>query len=98
MPDSFKKELGEVLIAILKNKSDFVILQTRMVSDTNIEQTVSLATNNVQVITLGSQTIGVEVAKKLVDTWLEAEFKGGRSLPKVEKMETIDKKYRAAGK
>lgn len=27
MPDSFKKELGEVLIAILKDKSDFAILQ-----------------------------------------------------------------------
>lgn len=54
------------------------------------------ASNNAHVITLGSQTIGVEVAKKLVDTWLEAEYKGGRSAPKVEKMEQIDNKYRTA--
>ncbi len=54
------------------------------------------ASNNAHVITLGSQTIGVEVAKKLVDTWLEAEYKGGRSAPKVEKMEQIDHKYRTA--
>lgn len=87
---------GEVLIAIIKDKSDFVILQTRMVSDTNIEQTVSMATNNAQVITLVSQTVGLEVAKKLVHTWLEAENKGGRSAPKAVKMEVIDKIYRAA--
>jgi ribose 5-phosphate isomerase B len=50
--------------------------------------------NNAQVITLGSQTTGVEVAKKLIDIWLDAEFIGGRSAPKVEKMEAIDQKYR----
>lgn len=54
------------------------------------------ASNNADIITLGSQTIGVEVAKKLVDTWLEAEYKGGRSAPKVEKMEEIDRKYRTS--
>ena len=52
------------------------------------------ASNNAHVITLGSQTTGVEVAKKLVDTWLVADYKGGRSAPKVEKMEMIDKRYR----
>jgi ribose 5-phosphate isomerase B len=52
------------------------------------------ASNDAHVITLGSQIMGVEVAKKLVDIWLEAEFKGGRSAPKVKKMEDIDQKYR----
>jgi ribose 5-phosphate isomerase B len=52
------------------------------------------ASNDAQVITLGSQVIGVEVAKKLVDIWLGADFKGGRSSSKVKKMENIDKKYR----
>ena len=54
------------------------------------------ASNNAHVITLGSQTTGVEVAKKLVNIWLEANYKGGRSAPKVEKMVQIDHKYRAA--
>jgi ribose 5-phosphate isomerase B len=54
----------------------------------------AIASNDAQVITLGSQIMGVEVAKKLVDIWLEAEFKGGRSAPKVKKMEDIDQKYR----
>jgi ribose 5-phosphate isomerase B len=53
------------------------------------------ASNNAQVITLGSQVMGVEVAMKLVDIWLRAEFKGGRSAPKVKKMDDIDQKYRA---
>jgi ribose 5-phosphate isomerase B len=52
------------------------------------------ASNNAHIITLGSQTTGVEVAKKLVDIWLGAEYKGGRSRPKVEKMDEIDQKYR----
>jgi ribose 5-phosphate isomerase B len=54
----------------------------------------AIASNDAQVITLGSQIMGVEVAKKLVDIWLETEFKGGRSAPKVKKMEDIDQKYR----
>jgi ribose 5-phosphate isomerase B len=54
----------------------------------------AIASNDAQVITLGSQIMGVEVAKKLVDIWLEAEFKGGRSAHKVKKMEDIDQKYR----
>jgi ribose 5-phosphate isomerase B len=54
----------------------------------------AIASNDAQVITLGSQIMGVEVAKKLVDIWLGAEFKGGRSVPKVKKMEDIDQKYR----
>lgn len=50
--------------------------------------------NNAQVMTLGSLVVGVETAKMLVDVWLPAEFAGGRSLPKVAKMDAIDAKYR----
>jgi ribose 5-phosphate isomerase B len=52
------------------------------------------ASNNAQIITMGSQIIGPEVAKKLVDIWLESEFQGGRSAPKVAKIDLIDEKYR----
>ena len=38
-----------------------------------------LSSTDAQVITLGSQFLGVEVPKKLVDNCLGAEFKGGRS-------------------
>lgn len=52
------------------------------------------ASNNAQIITMGSQIIGVEVAKKLIDIWLESEFQGGRSTPKVTKINELDEKFR----
>lgn len=52
------------------------------------------ASNNAQIITLGSQVVGPEVAKKLVEAWLSSEYQGGRSAPKVAKMEQLDAKYR----
>ena len=52
------------------------------------------ASNNAQVITLGSQVVGPETAKKLIDIWLASEYQGGRSAPKVAKMERLDEKYR----
>jgi ribose 5-phosphate isomerase B len=53
------------------------------------------ASNNAQIVTMGSQVIGPEVAKKLVDIWLNSEFQAGRSAPKVAKIDQIDKKYRS---
>mgnify|MGYP000099914333 CR=1 FL=1 len=52
--------------------------------------------NNAQVITLGAQVTGPELAKKLIDAWLESEFQGGRSLPKVEKINEIDRQFHKA--
>ncbi|MCI0478484.1 MAG: RpiB/LacA/LacB family sugar-phosphate isomerase [Anaerolineales bacterium] len=52
------------------------------------------ASNNAQIITLGSQVTTPEVAKKLIDIWLQSEFQGGRSAPKVAKMDQVDAKYR----
>lgn len=52
------------------------------------------ASNNAQIITFGSQIIGIEVAKKLLDIWLKTEFQGGRSAPKVKKIDELDQKYR----
>ncbi len=54
----------------------------------------AVASNNAQIITLGAQITGPAVAKKLVDIWLESEYQGGRSAPKVEKMEKLDERYR----
>lgn len=52
------------------------------------------ASNDAQVITMGSQILGTEVAKKLIDIWLESEFQGGRSAPKVAKIDLVDQKFR----
>lgn len=49
--------------------------------------------NNSNVLTLGRHIVGPELAKMLVDAWLASEFQGGRSLPKVEKIREIEKKF-----
>ena len=54
----------------------------------------AVASNNAQVITFGSQITGPAVAEKLIDVWLASEFQGGRSAPKVAKIDNLDEKYR----
>jgi len=51
----------------------------------------AIASNNAQVVTLGSLITGPEVAKKLVDIWLSNEFQQDRSGIKVDKINKIDK-------
>lgn len=47
----------------------------------------SILSNNCNIMTMGSQVIGPEVAKKLVTIWLEAEYvPGGRSEPKIQRI------------
>lgn len=43
--------------------------------------------NNAQIMTLGARVVGAELAKNIVNAWLAAEFEGGGSLAKVEKID-----------
>lgn len=54
--------------------------------------------NNANIITMGGLTIGTSVAEMMVLAYLKSEFQGGRSLPKVEKMDEIDDKNRGPKK
>ncbi|KGQ24125.1 ribose 5-phosphate isomerase B [Gallibacterium anatis] len=49
--------------------------------------------NNAQIICFGERVIGVELAKALLKTWLNCDFAGGGSAPKVAKINEIDQKY-----
>lgn len=42
--------------------------------------------NNAQIACFGARIIGVELAKNLLDIWLESEFQGGGSISKVNRM------------
>ncbi|QSX08134.1 ribose 5-phosphate isomerase B [Alkalibacter rhizosphaerae] len=55
----------------------------------------SIKSNNCQIITMGERVIGVENAKTVLSAWLESEFAGGSSQPKVDKMVEIDQQYRS---
>ncbi len=51
--------------------------------------------NDAQIITMGARVIGVESAKTILKAWLGSEFGGGSSVPKVQRMIDIDRRYRA---
>ncbi|MCW9717174.1 ribose 5-phosphate isomerase B [Avibacterium sp. 21-599] len=49
--------------------------------------------NNAQIICFGERVIGVELAKSLLKVWLDSDFAGGGSTPKLERIKDIDFKY-----
>jgi len=50
--------------------------------------------NNAQVLTMGARVIAPEAAEMVLAHWLDSEFEGGRSAPKVDKMNQVDARYR----
>lgn len=46
--------------------------------------------NDAQILTMGARVVGPELAKSIVSAWIKAEFEGGRSAPKVERMRTLE--------
>lgn len=53
------------------------------------EETARLAKehNNANVLSIGQRQIREELALKIVDTWMNAEFEGGRHLPRIEMLD-----------
>ncbi len=47
--------------------------------------------NDANVLALGERVIGTELAKMIVDIWLETEFAGGRHEKRVNKIKEIEK-------
>lgn len=48
--------------------------------------------NNANVLCFGARVIGDELAKMITDTWLNAEFQGGRHAKRVDLISAIDNK------
>ncbi|MCL2217054.1 MAG: ribose 5-phosphate isomerase B [Defluviitaleaceae bacterium] len=47
--------------------------------------------NNANILCLGSRIVGSELAKTIVDAFLDAEFEGGRHKARVDKIMAIEK-------
>ena len=46
--------------------------------------------NNTNIIAFGARVVGIELAKMIIDTWLEAEYEGGRHTRRVEMIAEIE--------
>ena len=53
--------------------------------------------NDAQVLALGARVVGPELARSIVCAWLAAEFGGGGSTRKVEKIDRLEREARAGG-
>jgi len=51
------------------------------------------AHNNVNVLTLGSRSLGIEVCKRVVSTFLDTSFEGGRHERRVRKMQDVEDRF-----
>ncbi|MDD6199731.1 MAG: ribose 5-phosphate isomerase B [Firmicutes bacterium] len=50
--------------------------------------------NNSNILAFGARVIGIELAKMIVDEWLDAEFQGGRHAERVAMLMDIEKHQR----
>jgi ribose 5-phosphate isomerase B len=58
----------------------------------------AIRSNDARVLCLGAQVVGPSVAPILVDHWLSGEFAGGRSAPKVAKIDDLDRRESGPGR
>ncbi len=51
--------------------------------------------NNTNILAMGSRVVGTELAKMIVDEWLNAQYEGGRHQVRLDMIEDIERKYKA---
>lgn len=50
--------------------------------------------NNTNMLAFGARVIGIELAKMIVDAWLEGEYKGGRHQARIDMLKDIEEKQK----
>jgi ribose 5-phosphate isomerase B len=50
--------------------------------------------NDANVLVIGGRIVGVDLAKEILKTWFTTEFEGGRHLRRIEKIKSIEERYR----
>ena len=53
--------------------------------------------NNAQIMTMGSRVIGAELAKQMVEIWMNSEFLGGGSASKVDRIMEYERDFISGG-
>lgn len=53
----------------------------------------AMKSNDARIICMGARVIGIELAKQLMQIWLDSEFAGGNSAEKVEKIKYYESCY-----
>lgn len=53
---------------------------------------MSRAHNDCNILAFGARVVGAELAKMIVETWLDTEFEGGRHQRRVDLIMDIEKK------
>ncbi|NLN40542.1 MAG: ribose 5-phosphate isomerase B [Clostridiales bacterium] len=48
--------------------------------------------NNTNILALGARVVGIDLAKMIIDSWLEAEFEGGRHQRRVDMIMDIEER------
>ncbi len=76
-------------ISIAANKIPGV--RAAVCSDTTTARLVK-EHNNANIIAFGARIVGIEVAKDIVKTYLEAEFQGGRHQTRIDMIHAIEQK------
>ena len=51
---------------------------------------MSRAHNNCNILAFGARVVGAELAKMIVETWLDTEFEGGRHQRRVDMLMDIE--------
>ena len=49
--------------------------------------------NNANILSMGGRVVGKELAAKMVQTWLDTPFEGGRHCGRIDKIAAIENKY-----
>lgn len=48
--------------------------------------------NDTNVLSFGARVVGVELAKMIIDAWLQGEFEGGRHQARIDMIKAIERK------
>ncbi|WP_352419510.1 ribose 5-phosphate isomerase B [Proteiniborus sp.] len=54
---------------------------------------MSIEHNNANILAIGARVTGKDLAIEIIDTWLKAEFQGGKHERRVNKIKDIENKY-----